>query len=241
MTTKIELKKELPKNPVVIESFPSKGFVSTIATKYMLEELGMEIVGNLSSDRLTSIAMIHDAKPMYPVRIYAKDPLVLIFSEISIPFKDVPEISGVLEKWLGELQPREVLLLAGISGKVTEKEHDILGLATTLELKKKLDEIGIKKVEEGMLTGISSNLLLYCYGKEIPTISLMAETEYTPDPLAAASMLQVLNKLLNLNINTEKLMKEGKKIEEVFKRITEELKRSQLHHKKMEDYSPMYA
>ncbi len=241
MVTKIELKKEIPKNPVVIESFPSKGFVSTIATKYMLDELKMEVIGNIYSDKLTSIAMVHDSKPMHPVRIYAKGNLVIVFSEIIIPFRDVNEISQVLEEWLGKIQPKEVYLLAGISGKVTKKEHDILGLGTTPELKNKLEKAKVKKVKEGMLTGISSNLLLYCFGKEIPTVSLMAETEYTPDPLAAASMLQVLNKLLDLKIDTEKLIREGKKIEELFKKITNELKRGRKHYAKMEQDSPMYG
>lgn len=241
MTAKIELEKELPKNPIVIESFPSKGFVSTIATKYILDEVGMEEVGILSSDKLASITMIHNAKPMYPIRIYAKDNLVMIFSEVIIPRKEIPHISQALEEWLKEIQPQEVYLLAGISGKVTEKEHDILGLGTTPELEKKLKKSDVTKVEEGMLTGISSNLLLYCSSKKIPVVSLMAETEYTPDPLAAASLVEVLNKLLGLKVNTKKLIKEGEKIEKMFKEITKEMKRGKSHYREMEDYSPMYA
>jgi uncharacterized protein len=153
----------------------------------------------------------------------------------------VPEISDSITEWLSKIKPREIILLAGISGKVTEEGHEILGLATTSELNEKLKEIGVKEVDEGMLTGISSNLLLYCYEREIPTISLMAETKYTPDPLAAASMLQVLNRLLNLNIDTERLIKEGEEIERMFREITDELKRGKDHYKQMEGFSPMYG
>jgi len=76
MTTKIEIKRGLPKNPIVIEGFPSMGFVSTIATRYMMDELRMEQIGCIKSDRVQSIAVVHDSTPMHPIRIYGKDNLV---------------------------------------------------------------------------------------------------------------------------------------------------------------------
>lgn len=241
MTTKIILKEKVPENAIVIEGFPSKGFVSTIAAKFTIEELQMKVIGYLHSTKLRSVALIHNSKPEHPIRIYAKDNIVLIFSELIIPFKEVPEISQSLDEFLNEIKPKEVILLAGISGKVSEEEHEILGLATSPELKEKLKNIGVKEVTEGMLTGISSDLLLFCYEQNIPAISLMAETKYIPDPLAAASMLKVLNKLLNVNINTEKLIKEGEQIEKMFKEVTDELKRGKTHYQQMEDFSPMYG
>ncbi len=130
MATKIVITGEIPKKPIVIEGFPSKGFVSTIATRYMIDELGMKVVGHVVSDKLKSIAIVHNAEPLYPVRIYSKDDIVLIFSEVIIPVKQIHEISTAISEWFAEIKPKEVILLAGISGKVTEKEHEILGLAT---------------------------------------------------------------------------------------------------------------
>ena len=242
MATKVMITGKIPKNPVVIEGFPSKGFVSTIATRYMIDELDMKVVGHVVSDKLKSIAIIHNSEPMYPVRIYAKDDMVLVFSEVIIPIKQIHEISTALSEWFSEIKPREVILLAGISGKVTEKEHDILGLATNKELRGKLRDIGVTSVEEGMLSGISSDLILFCFDNKIPTISLMAETEYTPDPMAAVSMLKVISKLLGLDINTDRITKEGKEIEAVFKRATDEMKRSKENQAEMDDLSPpMYG
>ncbi len=102
--------------------------------------------------------------------------------------------------------------------------------------------IDVTAVEEGVLSGISSDLILFCFDNRIPTVSLMAETEYTPDPMAAVSMLKVLNKLLDLDINTERITKEGKEIEAVFKKVTDEIKRSRENHAEMDDLSPpMYG
>ena len=98
MTTKVHVTGKIPKNPVVIEGFPSKGFVSTIATRYLIEELGMESVGYVKSDRIQSIAVVHNSTPMYPIRIYRKNKLVLIFSEISVPYQFVREFADTFDE-----------------------------------------------------------------------------------------------------------------------------------------------
>lgn len=243
MTTKIVIQegKKIPEGSIVIEGFPSKGFVSTIAARYMIDELGMEVIGCIESDKLRSVAVIHDAAPMRPIRIYSKDNIIVIFSELIIPVSYVPEFSNALINWLRGINPSKVVLLAGISGRVTDKEHEILGIANTHELNEKLEELDVTKIEEGILTGISSDLLLYCVENNVPTISLMAETEYVPDPLASASMLNILNKLLDLGIDTRRLINEGKRIEKMFKEITEQLKRGKSGYREMEEYSPMYG
>ena len=243
MTTKIVIHKgkKIPKNAVVIEGFPSKGFVSTIAARYMIDELRMEVIGCIESDKLRSVAVIHDSMPMRPIRIYSDGEIIVIFSEVMIPVPYVQEFSEALTDWLKEINPSKVVLLAGISGRETEKEHDILGIANTSELNKKLKKVNVTMIEEGMLTGISSELLLYCAENNIPSISLMAETEHTPDPMASASMLEILDKLLELGINTKRLINEGKKIEKMFKEVTGQLKRGKESYKGMEEYSPMYG
>lgn len=243
MTTKIVIHegKKIPKNAIVIEGFPSKGFVSTIAARYMIDELGMKVIGCIESDKLRSVAVIHDSTPMRPIRIYSDGEIIVIFSEVMIPVPYVQEFSEALTSWLKEIKPSKVVLLAGISGRETDKEHDILGIANTSELNKKLEKMDVTKIEEGMLTGISSELLLYCMENNIPSVSLMAETERTPDPMASASMIEILDKLLELGIDTKRLIDEGKKIEETFNEVTEQFKRGKEGYKGMDDYSPMYG
>ena len=243
MTTKIVIQegKKIPENPIVIEGFPSKGLVSTIATKYMIDELGMDAIGYIESDRMQSVAIVHNSKPMHPVRIYTKDKLVLIFSELVVPITYVSEFSKVIDEWFEDIKPEQVLLLAGISGIETKEEHEILGIATTKELEKKLNKLDVRRIEEGLLTGISSDILLKCIEKNIPVISLMAETRYMPDPLAAASMLKILNSLLNLDIETKNLIEQGKKIEEMFKEIADQIKHGKDSHKRINEFYPMYG
>jgi len=232
---------KMPKNPIVIEGFPSKGFVSTITARYMIDEMGMQPIGYLESDNLHSVAVIHDSRPMRPIRVYCKDNIVVLFSEIIIPIPEVPEFSRAIIEWLKQAKPDKVVLLAGISGKDTEKDHEIFAMANNPQVTQKLRDLKVNGVSEGMMTGISSELLLYCVENGISWISLMAETKNLPDPLAAASMLQILTRILDLKVDTKRLIEEGKKIEEMFKEITSQLQRGKEGYKAMENYSPMYG
>ncbi|HDN83789.1 MAG TPA: proteasome assembly chaperone family protein [Candidatus Altiarchaeales archaeon] len=241
MATEIRIFGDVPKNATVVEGFPSKGFVSTIAAKYLIDELEMDVVGYIKSDRIQSIAVVHDSKPMHPMRIYRKDDIIVLFSEMTIPLPYIKEFSEAFRKWFREIQPSKVILMAGISGRETDKEHEIFGLATTEELQRKIESLNVEKIEEGMIAGVSSDILLNCIEDGIPVISLMVETMYSPDPLGAATLLGILNEILELNLDIQTLIKKGEEIEEEFKRITEELKKGKLAHRELDEYSPMYC
>jgi predicted ATP-grasp superfamily ATP-dependent carboligase len=93
-----------------------------------------------------------------------------------------------------------------------------------------------------MLTGVSSDLLLFCVEKDMKVTSLMVETHYTPDPLGSATLLRILSELLDLKIDTKKLVEKGQEVERMFHEINEQMKKGADDTKQMcESYSPMYC
>lgn len=232
---------KLPKNPVVVEGFPSKGFVSTITANYMIRELKMDLVGYLDSEEICSIAIIRDSKPLRPIRIYSKDSILLIYSEIIVPLNMVSKISKVINSWLDEIKPSTVVLMAGISGAEPGKGHEIMGVASNAELARVLDSSKVRLIKDGVLTGVSSDILMHCIDGNIPTVALMVETEYSPDAIAAVSMLEILNKLLKVKINVESLKEMGREVEEEFKSILHQMRKGREGYAKMEGNCPMYG
>ncbi|MFH1403674.1 MAG: PAC2 family protein [Candidatus Altiarchaeota archaeon] len=244
MGAKVELMegKRIPKNPVIIEAFPSKGYVSTIAGSYMIKKLGMEYVGYIHSNDLEAVTVVHDKKPMRPIRIYQKDNLVLIFSEIMIPLEMIHDFSEDISEWIKEVKPSKIILLANIMGINTEKDHEIFGVACGEESLKNLGEAEVKMLDEGVLTGMSSSLMLRCMDNGFSTIALMVETRYIPDVLAASSILKILNKILGLEIDIKGLEDTGKDIEGQVKNLMEQFKTAHEGHEELKDMSnlPMY-
>jgi len=231
---------KLPEKPVVVEGFPSKGFVSTIAANYMIREMGMKLVGYMDSRETSNVTVIRESTPLRPIRIYTKDNIIMIYSEVMVPFNTIPDIAGAINAWLEKLNPSLVILMAGIMGVEPGKGHEILGVTSKQGLSRLLEGSKVRLIKEGVLTGVSSNILLHCVEKDIPAVALMVETEYSPDAVAAASMIEVLNRLLKVEINSETLLKMGKDIESQFKRIISQMKKGREGYIRMEE-GPMYG
>ncbi len=72
----------------------------------------------------------------------------------------------------------------------------------------------------GNVNGLSGSLLTKTATKNIPASCLFAEVlNQYPDPRAAASLVNVLNKMVNIDVNAEPLIKEAEEIEERLKEL----------------------
>jgi len=240
MTVSICVEKGLPKNAIIVEAFPSRGYVSTLAANHMIRRMGMEQVGWIECDKLDAVAVVHDGRPMHPIRVYHKDNLIVVFSELIIPFNLVHEFTTALGDWFKALSPKTVILLASLPGIETHQEHEIQSVSTDREMAKKLEKLGIKEMKEGVLTGMSSSLMIKCCGIDLPATSLMIETNYIPDVLASAALLKILAELLSLDLDVDELIKTGNDIEAKFKVNLEQMKKGQENYKEMHAQLPMY-
>ncbi len=225
MSVEIKLTEPIPEGSIVIEAFPSKGYVSTLAANQLIKQLDMKLVGHISCSKLDAIALVHGHKPMHPIRVYRKDMLVVVFSELIIPFNLTHEFTEVLGSWLTSLKPKSVIFLASIPGLETDKEHEIMTVSTDEEIAKKIKGLNLRRMEEGVLTGLSSALMLSCADGGIPATAFMVETNYVPDVLAAASLLEIIGRILGFEVELDELTKAGKQIEDKFRENLNQMKK----------------
>ena len=240
MAVRVVLNEDAPKNAKVIEAFPSRGYVSTLSTNHMIKQLDMRQIGHIECDKLDAIAVVHEGLPKHPIRIYAKDDIVVIFSELIVPFNLTHDFTLAIDEWFKILKPSSAIFLASIPGVESDKEHEILSVSTDPDVKPRIESLGIKRMDEGVLTGISSSLMLKCVNQNIPATSLMVETSYIPDVLAASSLLNILSKILDLDIKVDQLVKAGKQIESKFKVNMAQMSKGQQNYDELHQQSAMY-
>ena len=81
---------------LVVSCFPGVSHVSSIVAHYLIERLELKFVGGVVDSRLPPVALIHEGKPMPPVRMYAGKPvcnmeqcdsIVVLVSEAPVPPK----------------------------------------------------------------------------------------------------------------------------------------------------------
>lgn len=235
MSVDISLNGEIPEGSIVIEAFPSRGYVSTLTANQLIKQMEMELVGSVTCSKLDAIAVVHDHMPMHPIRIYRKGNIVVVFSELIIPFNLTHEFTQALGDWLTSVKPKSVIFLASIPGVETDKEHDIMAITTDAVVGKKLGELKLKSMEEGVLTGLSSALMLKCVDTSVPATSIMVETNYVPDVLAAATLLQIMGEILETEFDLSELKSAGKEVEDKFRQNLNQLKKGREDLKEMHE------
>ncbi|MBU4077097.1 MAG: proteasome assembly chaperone family protein [Euryarchaeota archaeon] len=228
------------KNPIIIEGFPGIGLVGNIACQHIIEELGMKYVGSIDSRYFPPLAVLFNGIVYMPVRIYEapKKDILVIISDIPIHPTASYDLSKALVEWMISIKAKNIISIAGIA--TTTGLRRVFGGATNQEMLERIkDKTEIFQV--GTISGISGSIMTECFIRKIPAMSLLGETPGpNPDPRAAVEVLNVLNKIFDLSINTEKLMNQAEQIELELSKLAEQVKTTESPMMPKKEF-PMYG
>src|SRR5690606_30146781 len=139
-------------------------------------------------------------------RLYDKDHLTAIVSDVPIHPMICYEVANGIMNWLTQFDIREIVTIAGII--TNEPEKRVFGVATNRQiLERVLDETTILPM--GSISGIAASILMECKTRAIPGIGLLGETVNTPDPRSSAATIDVLNKIYGLNLDIKPLLEQA--------------------------------
>jgi uncharacterized protein len=221
----------------VIMGFPGSGLVGSIALSYMVEQLGFNQIGSMTSKFFPPLVMMSKGVINIPVRIYEKDNFAAILSDIPIHPMICYEVANGLLDWLTQFSVKEIVTIAGIV--TNEPEKRVFGVATSDEALKQIEEI-TTILPMGSISGIAGSILTECKVRNIPALGLLGESLPTPDPRAAAATVDVLSKMYQLDINTQPLVEQAAEIEAAMQRLSEQVRGAEAVQPK-EQQLPMYG
>ena len=147
--------------------------------------------------------------------------------------KGLYTIAGTILDWAMKKGSKEIVILDGVASN----EHDNKAYCAAEEdLCRVMADKNIDIIPHGFITGISGGILNECLIREIRGIALLVKANrIIPDPEAAATLIEAINRLYELKIDTTDLKKEKERISAEL----EELSKKYLQHKK-EESSDMY-
>lgn len=206
---KIELSKK-PQNVTIIEGFPGLGLVGTISTEFLLDHLQAERIGSIWFSEMSPIIAIHESKVIEPLGIFYNRKYNLVILHAITNVKDVEwKLANAIQEVAKRLKAKEIISIEGVgtAGKGMGEAYYYSKLKA-----KKWEQIGVKKLEEGIVMGVTASLLLHI--KDVPMSCVFAETKTgLPDSRAAAKVIQVLDKYLGLNVDYKPLLKKAESFE----------------------------
>lgn len=236
----VELEPIAIKDPIVVEGFPGIGLVANIAAGQLIHELKMKYVGFVRV-RTAPMAILHKGIAQPPIRVYAKDNLILFYSDIFIFADAVFDVTEAIVNWLEEHKPRIVYTLAGISVVRKSEAVTVYGVASSPQTLEEIKKHEVQILGEGGVTGIPGTLMTECAARKIPAICLLAETfGNRPDPGAAAELVKLLNKFLGLSVDTSILIEEAERIEAELRKLVEQMKAAKREARPPPEEIPMY-
>ncbi len=221
--TKVELK-----NPILIEGLPGLGLVGKIATRYLIKQLKAQKLAYLYSPHFPYFVLVSKKGSVRLLRgtFYfwkndnGENDLILFTGD-----SQAQTIEGQYEisnRILDFAQKYGVKLIITIGGYRVETDKPKVVAAATSQalLDRALQANAVISPMGSPIVGTAGLILGLAPFRKIEALCLLGETRgYLPDPKAAKSVLEVLMKILRINVDLAGLDAEIAKAESMVARL----------------------
>ena len=198
-----------PKNVNIIEGFPGFGLVATIATEYLINHLDAVQIGKIIIEETSPVVAVHSGRVIEPVGIfYSKKHNLVILHVLNAITGLEWQMSKKIEELAKELNAKEIICIEGVG--CMSGENNAYYISEKNE-KKFASKTGIKRLDEGIIMGVTGSLIL---NKNLPVSCIFAETASNlPDSRAASKIIEVLDRYLDLKVDPKPLLKKASEFE----------------------------
>ena len=249
-TTKIYYnKKEKLDNPILIVGLPGIGSVGSLVCEHIKNEAGAKRMGVLYSSYFPHQAVIQKNGGLHLVnnRFYhfknRKGRSILIL--LGDTQADAPtgqyEVNSKIVSFVRSLGCGRIYTIGGYSaGSNYIKNPRVLGVATTKKLKSELEKSGVVFGQAyGAIWGSAGLIPAFSKGQGIESACIMGETNMLEiDANAAKAVLEILRKILDIEINMDNIEKIKTETERIIRGMEEASKEEggDQHHKENFSY-----
>lgn len=209
---------------ILLVGFPSNGLVGTFTISYLIHYLQMELVGEIDYQELPPTLFVEDGELMAPIRIYKKNNIYVIISDIPFePFLAYGFANSILEFCKKNLI-KQIIIVSGMETINSDpKSMKIFGLVTHQVSEKILYDNQIPKFLAGSIFGTDAAMLTVFRKSSFPTLILYAECHpFFPDPEASINAISTVAKILDIKIDTTDIEKRVERLRIQHRNLMEE-------------------
>jgi hypothetical protein len=239
---KEKIKVEL-KEPILIEGLPGLGMVGRIATRYLIKQLNAKKFAELYSphfpyyvlvNRKGSVRLLRGSFYFWRNNSGENDLIFLTGDSQAQTIEGQYEVSSCILNFVSKLNTRLIITVGGYRKEVEDKPM-VVAVSTNPKILKKALEAKAQVSSSGNpIVGTAGLLLGLAKFKNIDALCLLGETRgYLPDPLAAKSVLEVLQRMLGITVDMEDLDKEIERSRQIVAKMKEIEQRREEYARKM--------
>jgi len=221
-------------SPIIFAGFVGAGLVGPLSINHIIEQLEMKEIGVMRSKYLPPSTVFIRGRLRHPFRFYSnkKGTICAIICEITLRMEGLYTIVSSILDWAAEKGSKEIVILDGVA---SDEHDDKAYCAAEEDLVRTMADADISLIPQGFITGIPGGILNECLVREIQGITLLAKAnKVDPDPAAASTLIEAINRFYQMNIDVGDLLKEKDRLHEDFT----ELSQKYVEHR--EELSGMY-
>ncbi|WP_406660756.1 proteasome assembly chaperone family protein [Methanolobus sp. ZRKC3] len=220
------------RDPVLIVGLPGVGHVGKLVAEHLVEELKAEKIIEIYSKHFPPQVLVDENSEVrlvnnevYTCSTEKSDMLILVGDHQSSTGEGHYQLCEAYIDIAEELGVKRIYTLGGFpTGQLTHTD-EVLGAVNNSEMLEELKEAGIEfKPNEpgGGIVGASGLLLGMSKFKNIDSACLMGLTSgYLVDPKSAQSLLRVMCKIFDIEIDVGPLEERAKEMEKIVARLKE--------------------
>ncbi len=212
-----DLTVQIKEGSTLILGFAGIGLIGPIVANTLIEQIpDIKEIGFITSEYLPPISVFYEGVLKHPFRILYSPQHNLIIGVCEVPFQVTTaynDLSKTICNWAlsDDVKAKELVIFQGIPQRGIIDEYPVYFAAEEIMMKH-LEKFGITKVEKGIIVGPEATVLNEALTNRLNAYALFTPVLEIPTPEGAASILEILNKIYNLSINTASLIEQGKEI-----------------------------
>lgn len=224
-----ELAKVELKNPIMIEGLPGLGLVGKIAARYLIKQLKAQKFAYLYSPHFPYFVLVSKKGSVRLLRgtFYfwknekgENDLIIFTGDSQAQTIEGQYEISNKILDFAQQHGVKLVITIGGYRVEAKDKPKVIAAATSQSLLNRALQADAVISPMGSPIVGTAGLILGLAPFRKIDAICLLGETRgYLPDPKAAKSVLEVLLKILNINVELSGLDEEIAKAESMVARL----------------------
>lgn len=211
---------------MLIIAFPSAGLVGAFAVSYLTAQLGMKDIGDLEFTKISPSYAIRDGEIYGPIRIYNKDNLYAILSNVPLnPTYTYDLITKSIE-FAKNNNIKKIIIPRGLEAYQNEKNNPIsYGLVANKNSKSLLEEYNLPNIQGAIIQGVDASVISALKNSEIPCIVLYTTCrKMFPDDDAIIKSIKTLADIIKVKVETEKFEEQLEKISKENEKLIVETK-----------------
>jgi len=212
------------KNPLIVMGFVGAGLVGEIAVNHLIDQLNMREIAHIRSKHIPPSVVFVEGKLKNPFRIYSNNEgtLCTVICEVPLRSDSLYPLASKILDWAENNKAKEVIVLEGLPVRGLPKKRPAF-CASEPEKRKECEDKGIKMLSARIIiSGIAGSILSGCLTRKITGVTFLTPAiAFMPDTEGAATLVDTLNKVYDLKVDTKKLLDQAADIKSRLKEIAQ--------------------